>query len=275
MIEFVEARVLANQMKDSILGKRISEIVVEQSPHKFAFFIGDPNNCISLLQGKTICDVKAFGGQLELIVDDTSLVLSDGVVVLYHQIGQIRPKKHQLLLEFEDKTALSFSVTMYGGISCFPTGKNDNMYYLVAKEKPSPLSDEFNFSYFLQIVSHPGMNKLSTKAFLATEQRIPGLGNGLLQDILYHAGLHPKRKMNTLSKDELERMFLSINSTLTQMVELGGRDTEKYLFGEFGGYTTKLSKKTVNTPCPICHNMIQKEAYLGGSIYYCSGCQVI
>jgi formamidopyrimidine-DNA glycosylase len=43
---------------------------------------------------------------------------------------------------------------------------------------------------------------LSAKAFLATEQRIPGLGNGVLQDILFTAGIHPKRKMAAISEEE-------------------------------------------------------------------------
>jgi formamidopyrimidine-DNA glycosylase len=47
----------------------------------------------------------------------------------------------------------------------------------------------------------------------------------------------------------------------------------KDLFGQYGKYQTKLSKKTLGTPCPRCKNIIQKEAYLGGSIYYCSECQ--
>ncbi|HBT18319.1 MAG TPA: endonuclease VIII, partial [Firmicutes bacterium] len=40
-----------------------------------------------------------------------------------------------------------------------------------------------------------------------------------------------------------------------------------------GGYQTKLSKKTVNKPCPVCGSIIKKETYMGGSIYYCEGCQ--
>jgi formamidopyrimidine-DNA glycosylase len=31
----------------------------------------------------------------------------------------------------------------------------------------------------------------------------------------------------------------------------------------------------VCTPCPVCGTAIVKEAYLGGSIYYCKKCQMI
>ena len=57
------------------------------------------------------------------------------------------------------------------------------------------------------------------------------------------------------------------------MTELGGRDTEKDLFGAFGGYKTRMSKNTVGLPCLKCGEAIVKEHYLGGSVYFCPSCQ--
>jgi len=93
------------------------------------------------------------------------------------------------------------------------------------------------------------------------------------QDILWTAKIHPKRKMSTLSEDELKEMYKSLKNVLMDMMVQGGRDTERDLFGNHGGYKTILSKKTVGKPCPICNTIIKKEAYLGGSIYYCPSCQ--
>jgi Formamidopyrimidine-DNA glycosylase len=108
---------------------------------------------------------------------------------------------------------------------------------------------------------------------LATEQRIPGLGNGTLQDILFNAGIHPKKKTQDLSEQQKEQLFFSIKNTISEMCELGGRDTEKDLFGAFGRYKTKLSKNTSGKPCDKCGSIVVKENYLGGSIYYCKECQ--
>ncbi len=65
-------------------------------------------------------------------------------------------------------------------------------------EKPSPLSEKFDLEYFNSILSGTGTEKLSAKAVLATKQRIPGLGNGTLQDILFNAGIHPQKKHHLL-----------------------------------------------------------------------------
>ena len=96
-----------------------------------------------------------------------------------------------------------------------------------------------------------------------------------MQDILYNARIHPKRKVNTFTDTDIENLYNSIKSTLAQMTFEGGRDTERDLYGCFGGYKTKLSKNTVGKDCEICRSKIKKEAYMGGSIYYCEGCQKI
>jgi formamidopyrimidine-DNA glycosylase len=197
------------------------------------------------------------------------------VALRFHSGDEKRPDKHQLLIEFEDGTAISASIQMYGGLWCFKEGEFQNPYYDAAKSKPSPLSDEFDRVYFENLITPSDVQQLSVKAFLATEQRIPGLGNGVLQDILYNAKIHPKRKVETITDGERESLFHSIKSTLKEMTEQGGRDTTKDLFGEPGGYRTRLSQNTIDKPCPVCGGRIVKQQYLGGSIYFCGGCQKI
>ena len=137
------------------------------------------------------------------------------------------------------------------------------------------MSTAFDRAYFEGIISAQGTQKLSLKALLATEQRIPGLGNGVLQDILFGARMHPKKMVNTLSEEDKEVLFSSIKDTLSAMVSQGGRDTELDIFGHPGNYRTILSMNTVNKPCTVCGTMIKKEAYMGGSVYFCEKCQTL
>jgi formamidopyrimidine-DNA glycosylase len=225
-----------------------------------------------MLVGKTIGTASSLGGMLNIQVEAVSLLFGDGVNLRFHQTPAEQPPKHQLLIEFEDATSLSASVAMYGGLWCFPDGCNDNPYYLGARDKPSPLSDGFNEDYFFGLFQAE-LENLSLKAFLATQQRIPGLGNGVLQDILYQAGLHPKRKVASLGQAARGELFQAIKTTLSEMTENGGRDTEKDLYGNPGGYQTRVSKKTVGKACPNCGTTLQKQNYMGGSIYFCPGCQ--
>lgn len=275
MIEIPEAENLARQLTATVSDKLVSSVVVDFSPHKFAFYYDNPQNYDALLRGKSVGKTVPHGGMVEMKVGDAIVLFSDGVVLKYHLKDEPRPKKHQLLIEFNDATALSGSVQMYGGLWCFREGEFDNPYYESAKSKPSPLSSEFNDVYFGELINNSDAQKLSVKAFLATEQRIPGLGNGVLQDILYEAKIHPKRKVSALSNNERQILFQSVKSVLQEMTTLGGRDTTRDLFGESGGYQTKLSQLTAGKACPICGGTIVKQSYLGGSIYFCDKCQKI
>ncbi len=273
MIEMPEAVVLAKQIKETLARKTIEKVIVGQSPHAFAWYYGNPQEYAEMLIGKMVNDSRSFGGLVEVIVEEMRLVFGDGVNLRYYEKESLLPVKHQLLIGFTDLTYLVGSIQMYGGILCYKEGCFDYKYYQIAKNSISPLTEDFSFSYFMSILDGLENKKMSLKAFLATEQRIPGLGNGVLQDILFKARLHPKRKINDLSETELQRLYQSIKDTLKEMIDFGGRDTEKDLFGNSGEYCTKLSKKTVNKPCPNCDHTITKESYMGGAIYFCTHCQ--
>lgn len=159
---------------------------------------------------------------------------------------------------------------MYGGIYCF----KESFVYAYrdhALNEPGILDASFDRSYWNALVSQ-GSKKLSLKAFLAAEQRIPGLGNGVVQDILFKAKLHPLRKIETLNDTDLEDLFMVMKNQIQTMVEMGGRDTELLLEGP-GGYPSIMSAKRFELPSQICGGSKVKENYMGGSIYFCPHCQ--
>jgi formamidopyrimidine-DNA glycosylase len=273
MIEFPEAFVISAQMNKTISSKIIKKVTANHSPHKFAWFHGEPGNYDNLLKGKRIGKSLSFGGLIEIEIEEMRLLLGDGVNLKYYEKGEKKPLKHQLLVEFEDESFFTGSVQMYGGLWCFEKDTFDNFYYLNSKKLPSPISEDFNLNYFYKMIENPEYQKLSAKAFLATEQRIPGLGNGVLQDILWESKIHPKRKIKTLSSQEKEIIFENVKYVLKKMIDLGGRDIEKDFFGNNGNYITKMSKNGIKKPCKKCGGTIKKEAYLGGSIYFCENCQ--
>ena len=271
MIELPEATVIAGQITETLGGKRIAHAVANASPHKFAWYTGDPAEYNHRLAGKVIGTGWGVAGSIEFEAGD--MVLSISAPVRFYAKDEKLPQKHQLLLEFEDGTAISSSAQMWGGFLCFPKGSEAGFPDSdIARKRPSPLTEAFNRTYF-DTLFNEDTPKLSAKAFLATEQRIPGLGNGVLQDILWTAHIHPRRKMGELSAEDINVMYTAVKQVLAIMTEKGGRDTERDLFGQPGGYKMVLSKNTVATPCPACGTLIRKEPYLGGAIYYCAGCQ--
>lgn len=272
MIEIPESKTVARQVRETLTGRTITDVFNAKHPHKFTWYAGDPLDYPKLLTGRKIVGAEGFGAYIEILLDDdVRLAVSDGTIMrLYASEAEI-PAKYQLLITLDDGRFLVFTVAMYGGILAF-RGTFENPYYLGARTKLSPLDAEFDADYFRSLLAGVKQN-LSAKAFLATEQRIPGLGNGVLQDILFRAGIHPKRKLATLGDGDVERLFGTVKSLLTEMTGRNGRDTEKDLFGNCGGYAVQLSRNTCTEPCPVCGGSIVKEAYLGGAVYYCTCCQ--
>lgn len=272
MMEIPESTTLARQMNEVVQGKKVAALRAGTSPHKFFFTEDGGRDYEKRLKGRAFGAATPLGIYLEAEAEGMSLLIGEGLGLRYFAPGETPPAKYQLYIGLEDGSALYGSVSMYGGAWVHPTGSFENPYYLVAKEKPSPLTAAFDEAHFAAIAAAAKPNT-SAKALLATEQRIPGLGNGVLQDILFKAGIHPKRKLSALGDAELEKIFHALKDSLAEMTGLGGRDTEKDLFGQPGGYRTLLSAKTWKSPCPVCGGEIKKEAYLGGSVYYCPTCQ--
>ena len=272
MIELPESYVLAEQINRTLAGKTIKAAAANSHPHSFAWYTGDPAAYGAMLAGKRVVSsspgIGSNGGCTEILCDDMILTIS--TPIKYHTQGEKLPKSHQLLLEFDDGSSMSCTVQMWGSMLCTPTARPAEDIV-----KPSPLEDAFDENYWDRLIQS-AKPALSMKAFLATEQRIPGLGNGVLHDILFNARLHPKRKLETLSDDDKGRLFSFLKSTLKAMRDGGGRDTEKDLFDRWGGYQTILSANSWKRSgrCPVCTGELVKAAYLGGAIYYCTECQI-
>jgi len=272
MLEIPESKTIGNQANNTLKGKKVKAVVPATSPHKFAFFNGHPEGYHELLRGREITSARGHGMFADIrFGSDTCLTISDGTNMRYCPEPGDFPEKHQMMILFTDGSGISFTVAMYGGIWAY-SGVFDNPYHKRSLACVSPLDDAFDEKYFEGIIRGTTRD-LSAKALLATEQRIPGLGNGVLQDILFLAGILPKRKRSTFSDADRSALFSSLKTTLKKMTGLGGRDTEKDLFGNNGGYKTLLSKNTVLDPCPGCGGKIVKEAYMGGAVYFCPVCQ--
>lgn len=274
MIEIPESTTLAAQASDLLHGKVVAEVRPPSSPHKFAWFNLTPEEYVPMLVGRQVERASGHGAWLDILFDhDIHFAVTDGANVRYYPSADKAPAKYQFMIVFDDYSALVVTIAMYGSIVVFE-GTYDNKYYLGSISKIDPLKDGFDRKYFDGLMA--GLAKdMSVKAFLATEQRMPGLGNGVLQDIMFNARINPKRKMSSLTEAEKSTLFESLKETLAVMTSAGGRDTEKDLSGNDGGYRSILSKNTYREPCPVCGAEIVKEAYMGGAIYYCPVCQPI
>lgn len=274
MLEIPESLTLAKQLNDTMKGKRVVEAEAAHTPHSFAWYAGDPARYAEIMEGCVVGESTSIGSMVEMRLGEYSFVVGDGTNVRYYASGEKLPERYQTRITLEDDSSLICTVQMYGAMFLVRPEIYDNPYYLAGVQKPLPGTEDFDYEYFTSLRENVS-GSMSIKGFLATEQRIPGLGNGVLQDILLQAGLHPKKKIGTLTESRWKQIYQAVVETLVKMTAAGGRDTEKNLFGEKGRYTTMLSKKTYGSGCPYCGSIIQKANYMGGTVYFCPGCQEV
>jgi len=275
MIELPEVLTIARQMNAELRGKRIESAVRGNSPHKFAFYSGSPEEYAAILVDRTMGEATDHGSLILASVEpDHVLVLGGGGErILFHRSEKTLPKKHHLLLHFGDGTCLTVTVQGWGSVQLLHRSELADHPY-AGKKGISPLSDAFTLEHFQQLFDDPeGRQTKSVKAFMISKPGVLGVGNGYLQDILFRAKIRPKRRVVDISDSEKRALYDATRETLVQAAELGGRDTERDLYNDRGRYVRILDSRTKGKPCPECGIPIEKIQYLGGASYFCPSCQ--
>jgi len=275
MIELPEAITFARQFNVEIQGKQIAEANLGNAPHKFAFYSKTPKEYASILPGKTIGEAYSDASMIRLPAEPGyELIFGEGGErILYHPAEGKLPKKYQFYMRFEDDTSITITISGWGA-ALLLTPQEAKTHQLVGPRRISPLDQEFTLKYFLNLFTEiPPNDGRSIKYFLITKPKVAGVGNGVLQDILWRAKIHPRRRVLDINDDEQVTLYHALRDTLQEMVDGGGRDTEYDLYNQRGSYLKILHSKVVDQPCPECGTPIEKNQYLGGAIYFCPECQ--
>ena len=272
MIELPEVVTLARQMDRELRGKRVSGLVRGNHEHKWVWYNREREEFERLPIGKVVGEVRGEGKWISVALEPgLSLGFGDmGGRVQFHASEGTLPRNYHLLVRFDDGTLLTVAIQGWGFISLHDGG---------AAPPPglgevSPLGDDFTYTRFAAIVdAYENPAKNSVKALLVQRPKIMGIGNGYAQDILFRARLDPRRKVATLGEPDARCLYSGLRDTLALAIERGGRDTERDLYGDPGGYVPLLDKRALGKPCPECGTPIEKVSFLGGACYFCPQCQ--
>lgn len=275
MIELPEALTIARQITAEVSGKKIAEAVRGNAPHKFAFYSGTPEEYARILKGRTVGEARGHGSFIVTRVGASHALLlgCGGEKILFHHGPESVPRRHQLLLRFTDATFLSVTVSGWGFVQLL-SEKDLDAHPHAGRKGVSPLGPDFTWRYFDGLFEEAaGDTGRSMKAFLISKPGVWGVGNGCLQDILFAAGVHPRRTLGTMDRKDRRALYDAVRSVLAEMAEKSGRDTERDLYGNPGGYAKVLSGASAGSPCPACGARIEKISFLGGASYFCPRCQ--
>ncbi|MCK4434679.1 Fpg/Nei family DNA glycosylase, partial [Candidatus Bathyarchaeota archaeon] len=185
--------------------------------------------------------------------------------------GDKLPEKYHIKFTLKDGTGFTIRVWWFCYLHLMPKKKLGE-HNLTAKLGITPLDKRFTLDYFKQLL---GKRRGNIKSFLLDQKNIAGIGNVYIQDILFNAKLHPKRKIPSLTNMEIDTLHKSIRSVLNESIKLGGLAYEKDFYGNKGGYGAKQFKIAYKPgkPCPTCQTTIQKIKTGSTSSFICPNCQ--
>ncbi|HVF75158.1 MAG TPA: bifunctional DNA-formamidopyrimidine glycosylase/DNA-(apurinic or apyrimidinic site) lyase [Acidimicrobiales bacterium] len=139
-----------------------------------------------------------------------------------------------------------------------------------------PLDDVMSWNAFGARLT---AKKAKLKALLMDQKFIAGIGNMYADEILWAAGLRPDRGSETLSSQEVRRLYRAMVETLQDAIKHRGSSLadEQYrdLFGEVGGYQGEHKVYDLEgKPCRRCRTPIVRTKAAGRSTFFCGQCQV-
>src|SRR5207302_1798484 len=122
-----------------------------------------------------------------------------------------------------------------------------------------PLEDTFTWQSFGELLAQRGAK---LKQLLMDQKFMSGLGNIYSDEVLFAAGLRYDRMSDTLSSQEVRRLYRAIQETLQDAIKSRGTtlDDEAYvdLFGKPGEYQYELKVYgRAGLPCRRCRTPIQ------------------
>jgi len=275
MFEIPECITIARQMAEHLAGKRVLKGTLGNSPHKFVWYNRKPREFGALVQGKRIGKATSKGRWLMVPIDPGYVLLFGecGGRIILHAPGSRLPNKHHLALQFTDGTALSATTQMWGAMELHEKGRELERKYILGM-RTTPIDPGFTPAYLAGLVKECiTEGPRSVKGLLTQDQRIPGLGNAIAQDIMFRAKLHPKRSLQDLGSQQVRELHRAIVTTVGEAIRLGGRNDEVDLLGNRGRYLRIMDQGAAGHPCPDCGTTIEKIAFLGGACYFCPRCQ--
>lgn len=132
-----------------------------------------------------------------------------------------------------------------------------------------PLESAFTPGLFADMLSS---RKRQLKPLLLDQRFIAGIGNIYADEALHRARLHPLTISNTLTVEEVQRLYTGIRDALQDGIDTNGASIDwVYRGGEFQNYFRVYGR--TGEACLVCGAKIERIVVGQRSTHYCPVCQ--
>jgi len=268
MPELPEVETIRRDLGPTLVGRRFAGVtlnwprmVLYPSPEAFS----------RLLVGKMVNELDRRGKYLIVRLDS-----GEALILHFRMSGSLlvaRGDEHdrycRALFTLDDGTRL-----------CFRDPRKMGKMWLVEDEGvvvgrlgPEPLESGFTLDTLARRLDN---RTAPVKALLCDQAVIAGVGNMYADEALFAAGIHPLRRADSLTTEEVERLHGALTRVLGQAIGSHGASITDYWRpgGEPG--TAQFEFKVAHhggRPCPVCGTPIERLPIRGRGSYFCPRCQ--
>jgi formamidopyrimidine-DNA glycosylase len=279
-VELPEVEVMRRDLEKDVIGRRIKTAEVKGSKNAMRVIRrhGKRKDFTSRLVGTKIQRIERRGKYLLLFLDS-----GDAVVTHFGMSGRFQrgtgrvalaPHTH-VIMTFQQGGDLRFIDPRTFGEMFVTAGDDLGKVKEIAHIAIDPLDQVFTWQSFQYLLAEKAAKM---KTLLMDQKFISGLGNIYSDEVLFHAGLRYDRMSNTLSSQEVRRLYRAIQEIVQESIKARGTtlDDESYvdLFGKPGEYGSELKVYgRTGLPCRRCRTPIQSVKISGRQAYFCPQCQ--
>ncbi|MDQ3986270.1 MAG: hypothetical protein M3280_07195 [Actinomycetota bacterium] len=280
MPELPEIEVIRRDLEKEIVGRRVKDAEVRPGRNAMRLIRRHSRRkeFQDLLIGAKVERIERVGKHLGLQLD-TSRVL----VIDLGTTGQLLKTSASDGVAAHTHVVIGFTI---GGQLRIVNPMVDGEAYVADRDDFESLRDEskgidpldnqpFTWQHFSTLLEQ---NIKMMKELLMDENFVCGLGNLYSDEVLFGAGIRFDRSSDTLSSQDVRRLYRSLMETIQDAVKARGTswgsDEFTDLQGDPGQYQIELKVyEREGESCRRCRNVIVKEEYDRGQSYLCPQCQ--
>ena len=279
-MELPEVEVMRRDLEKDVVGRKIAD--TEVRPSKNAMRVirrhGRRKEFADRLVGRKVVKADRRGKYVLLFLDN-----GDVLVVHFGMSGQFVRGNKRVPLPPHTHVVITFQ---QGGDLRFVDPRTFGEMFVTAGDELGKVKELQHIAIdpLDQVFTWPAFQmKLAEKAtkmkpLLMDQKFISGLGNIYSDEVLFAAGLRHDRLSDTLSSQEVRRLYRSLQEVLQEAIRYRGTtlEDEAYLdlFGKPGEFQNELKVYgRQGLPCRRCRTPIQTVKISGRGAYFCPQCQ--
>jgi formamidopyrimidine-DNA glycosylase len=279
-MELPEVEVLRRDLEKDVVGRRIKDVEVRPTRNAMRMIRRHRTRkeFTQRLVGRKITKVERKGKYVLLHLDS-----GDVVVVHFGMSGQFLRATKRQALPAHTHVVITFQ---QGGDLRFVDPRTFGEMFVTAADELGkikelqhiaidPLEDTFTWQAFGELLAQ---RAAKLKPLLMDQKFVSGLGNIYSDEVLFAAGLRHDRMSDSLSSQEVRRLYRAIQEVVQDAIRFRGTtlDDEAYvaLFGRPGEYERELKVYgRKGLPCRRCRTPVEMVKYSNRGAYYCPQCQ--